>query len=71
MSGLDLEPEATSERARLMAMIDALNAKYGKGMVHLASSGIDGRTRQWGMRQERLTPGYTTAWADMPIAKAV
>jgi DNA polymerase V len=54
-----------------MATMDALNAKHGKGTVHLASSGIDDRTRQWGMRQERLTPGYTTAWADMPIAKAV
>jgi DNA polymerase V len=68
---LDLEPETTGERARLMATIDALNGKYGKGTVHLASSGIDDRTRLWGMRQERLTPGYTTAWADMPIAKAV
>jgi DNA polymerase V len=71
MSGLDLEPQATSERARLMATIDALNTKHGKGMVRLASSGNDDRTRQWGMRQERLTPGYTTAWADMPVAKAV
>jgi DNA polymerase V len=68
---LDLEPETTGERAKLMATIDTLNTKYGKGMVRLASSGIDDRTRQWGMRQERLTPGYTTAWADMPIAKAV
>ena len=68
---LDLEPEATSERARLMATMDALNEKYGKGMVRLASSGINDHRRLWGMRQERLTPGYTTAWADMPIAKAV
>ena len=68
---LDLEPETTGERIRLMATIDALNDKYGKGRVRLASQGIDDRTRQWGMRQERLTPGYTTQWADMPIAKAV
>ncbi|WP_426149093.1 DUF4113 domain-containing protein [Polaromonas sp. DSR2-3-2] len=32
---------------------------------------INDHRRLWGMRQERLTPGYTTAWADMPIAKAV
>ena len=68
---LELEPEGGRERSTLMATMDALNAKHGKGMVRLASSGIDDRTRQWGMRQERLTPGYTTAWADMPIAKAV
>ena len=68
---LDLEPGTTGQRAKLMAAIDALNVKYGKGTVHLASSGIDGRTCQWGMRRERLTPGYTTAWGDMPVAKAV
>ncbi|MDB5796691.1 MAG: Y-family polymerase, partial [Paucimonas sp.] len=68
---LDLEPETTGERSKLMATIDALNGKYGKGTVRLASSGNDDHTRLWGMRQERLTPGYTTAWADMPIAKAV
>ena len=42
---LDLEPETTCERVKLMATIDALNAKYGKGTVRLASSGIDDRTR--------------------------
>lgn len=68
---LDLELETTGQRINLMAAIDALNVKYGKGTVYLASSGIDGRTRQWGMRRERLTPGYMTAWADMPVAKAV
>ena len=54
-----------------MSTMDALKAKYGKGTLHLASSGIEVRTHQWGMRQERLTPGYTTAWTDMPIAKTV
>ena len=70
---LDLEPEleTTSERGKLMATIDTLNGRFGKGRVRPASSGIDDRTRQWGMRQERLTPGYTTQWADMPVAKAV
>ena len=68
---LELEPEGGRERSTLMATMDALNAKHGKGMVRLASSGIDDRTRSWGMRQERLSLGYTTAWADMPIAKAV
>ena len=67
---LDLEPESSSDRTRLMATMDALNEKYGKGMVHVASSGIDDRTRKWGMRRERLSPNYTTAWADMPVAKA-
>ncbi|MCU1533452.1 MAG: polymerase subunit UmuC [Arthrobacter sp.] len=51
-----------------MATMDALNGKYGKGMVHLASCGIDDRTRLWGKRQERLMPGYTTGWGTCPLS---
>ena len=68
---LDLEPAFRDERATLMSTIDALNGKYGKGTVHLASTGIDDSTRVWSMRQDRLTPGYTSGWLDIPIAKAV
>ena len=68
---LDLEPETTGERAKLMATIHAPNSKYGRGTVHLANSGIDNRTRQWGMRWERLTLDCTTAWGNMPVAKGV
>ena len=41
---LDLEPEVTGERLKLMATMDALNTKYGKGMVRLASRRIDDYT---------------------------
>ena len=68
---LDLEPDDGHEREKLMVAMDAINHKHGRGTLHLASSGIDDRSRQWGMRQERLTPQYTTDWAGMPIAKAV
>ena len=68
---LDLEPGGGHNREKLMLAIDAINHRYGLGTLHLASSGIDDRSRLWGMRQERLTPQYTTNWAGMPIAKAV
>ena len=68
---LDLEPDDGHEREKLMVAMDAINHKHGRGTLHLASSGIDDRSRLWGMRQERLTPQYTTDWAGMPIAKAV
>lgn len=70
-SELDLEPDGGHEREKLMLAMDAINHKYGLGTLHLASSGFDDRSREWGMRQDRLTPGYTTDWAGMPIAKAV
>ena len=75
---LDLEPgdigigiSDRPERASLMAAMDGVNHRYGRGTLQLASSGIDDGRRVWGMRQERLTPGYTTDWSGMPIAKAV
>ena len=68
---LDLEPSGEHEREKLMQAMDAINHKYGLGTLHLASSGFDDRSRLWGMRQERLTPKYTTDWAGMPVAKAV
>lgn len=71
---LDLEPEeATREkrdRNRLMAAMDAVNGRFGKGTLHVGSTGLQGTTRSWGMRQERRTPQYTTRWEDVPVARA-
>ena len=59
-----------SERSRLMTAMDELNQRYGRGTVHMASRGLAGDTKAWAMKQERLTPGYTTCWADMPVVRA-
>ena len=67
---LDLEPETTGDRRRLMVAMDALNDRFGKGTLHLASTGHDNELRSWGMRQERLTPQYTTQWGAGPVVKA-
>jgi DNA polymerase V len=67
---LDLEEEDDRDRGKLMSTLDGLNQRYGKGSVHMASAGLDGDKRAWSMRQERRTPGYTTRWEDMPVARA-
>jgi DNA polymerase V len=67
---LDLEPEPEADKSRLMTAMDTLNSRFGKGTVHVASAGFAGPLRAWGMKQERLTPGYTTSWADIPVARA-
>jgi DNA polymerase V len=54
----------------LMQALDHLNQRYGRGTLMLASSGASTKKKIWSMRQERLTPRYTTAWADMPVARA-
>ena len=66
---LDLgEPGA--DRTQLMGTIDALNNRYGRSTVALASAGLAGSRRAWVMRQELKTPDYTTRWADLPTARA-
>ena len=67
---LELEPEPVADKSRLMTAMDTLNNRFGKGTVHVASAGYAGPLRAWGMKQERLTPQYTTSWADIPVARA-
>lgn len=69
---LDLQDDGEQEegRARLMTALDGLNQRYGRGTVLMASAGLAGERRAWSMKQERRTPGYTTCWEDMPVARA-
>jgi len=66
---LDLEPEP-EVRGQLMATLDKLNDRYGRGTVLVASAGLEGKQRSWAMRQELLTPSYTTRWDSLPVAVA-
>ena len=66
---LDLEDEPHA-RGHLMGTLDRLNDRYGRGTVLLPSAGLEGRQRSWAMRQNLLTPQYTTRWDHLPVAKA-
>ena len=66
---LDLEPEPVI-RGHLMQSLDSLNDRFGRGTVTLGSAGTGGPQRAWSMKQNLLTPAYTTSWADMPVARA-
>ncbi len=59
-----------ADRTRLMSALDGLNQRYGRGTVLLASAGLAGPQRAWVMKQELRSPGYTTCWADLPVARA-
>ena len=59
-----------ADKARLMSALDAINKRYGRGTMKMASAGLEGDRRVWSMRQERRTPAYTTNWADIPIVRA-
>lgn len=59
------------ERVRVMVAMDALNARYGRGTVKLASAGTEQESRirpaGWQMKQERRTPRYTTHWRELAV----
>jgi len=54
---------------QLMQTLDRINQRYGRGTLHLASAGTSDTHRQWGMKQERKTSGYTTDWAGLALAR--
>jgi len=65
-----LERKPSPHSDKLMQTIDHLNARYGKGTLSVASTGASRTRREWSMRQERLTPQYTTNWDDLPLVRA-
>ena len=66
---LALEDDDLVDRGNLMATLDGLNLRYGRGTVSMASAGLAGDRSVWAMKQERLTPAYTTNWNDLAVAR--
>ena len=64
---LDDEP---ADRSALMATVDRLNDRYGRGAIALASTGQSNGQRIWTMKQLLKTPDYTTRWADVQRVRA-
>lgn len=63
-------PGVPRDKTKLMSAIDAVNRRYGRGSVILASAGLEGGKRPWSMKQERRTPRYTTVWDEIPFVRA-
>lgn len=51
----------------LMQIMDRINRRYGRDMI--TPGRIKGRRRQWAMRQELLSPAYTTDWRDLLVVR--
>lgn len=63
---------ATRDReksAKAMAALDAINARFGRGTLRPASTGIANVRRPWAMRQRNLSPRYTTNIEEILVAK--
>lgn len=64
--GLWAEPGAGRAGAddALALVVDAVSSRFGRGMIGLGRAGI--RTAPtWAMRQQRLSPAWTTDWAQL------
>lgn len=56
-------PVRNPKSEALMKVLDAANHKFGRGSVSFASSSTaPDRRRAWAMRQEHLSPSFTTQW---------
>jgi DNA polymerase V len=61
------EPDETARAWRLMAVIDRINARMGRGTIRFAAEGFGDPAK---MRVGRRTPAYTTQWKELPVVKA-
>ena len=61
------EDTPKTERSRLYAAVDALNARYGKGKVFSAAEGIGKKT--WHMKRQKLSPRPTTRWDELMVVR--
>lgn len=65
---LDLDEVMPENRVRLMAAMDQVNRRYGRGSLKLASAGAPKAIKLWAMRQEQLSSGFTTDWNGLAVA---
>ena len=55
---------------RLMQALDHIEQRHGRGAVKLGSASLSTAAPPiWHMKQARRTPGYTTDWNDLAIAR--
>lgn len=59
-------PKPRSNSEQLMRVLDAINAKHGRGTVCFGRENASG---SWVMRQKLLSPAYTTSWQGLPKAR--
>ncbi|WP_347259115.1 Y-family DNA polymerase [Methylocaldum sp.] len=61
------EHAARADRGKLMATLDQLNQRMGRGTLWIASEGIQ---QTWRMRRGNLSPAYTSRWDQLPVVRA-
>lgn len=57
---------ARLKSGKLMALLDSVNAQWGRGTLRTGAAGFN---QHWAMRSENRSPRYTTDWKDLPIVQ--
>ena len=63
----DMFSTPARDNTKLMAVMDKINAQWGRGTLHSAAEGI---SNDWKMKRERMSPQWTTSWDELPVAKS-
>ena len=53
------------DKTGLMQVMDRINSEWGRGTLHSAAEGV---RKEWRMKREMKSPGYTTRWDQLPVA---
>ncbi|GAA5523117.1 protein UmuC [Fodinibius salicampi] len=54
--------QQSNNQHELMRKIDDINTKYGSDTAHFAATGFE---QSWQMKQQFLSPKYTTSWDNL------
>ncbi len=54
----------SEKSVKLMAAMDAINLRMGKGAIKLASDGVE---QSWRMNRGNMSPAYTSNWDELPV----
>ncbi len=54
----------TRDNSKLMQVMDRINAVWGRGTLRSAAEGFE---KGWKMKREKVSPGYTTRWDQVPV----
>ncbi len=60
-------PGDEDRRSRLLTLMDDINTHMGRDTLRFVAEGTD---KPWRMRRESLTPGYTSEWGELVVARA-
>ncbi|MFE8031895.1 DUF4113 domain-containing protein, partial [Thiohalocapsa marina] len=63
--GLFDDSDSRRQSRALMATLDQINDRFGRGSLYLANARPAPR---WARRQDHRSPRYTTRWDELPVA---